>query len=244
VTRRPNTRRRARSIRCGLLLTLVLGLTHCGATPMPEPPSLDGGLIGLAPVGIVVLSEPRLLPIAGLPGAATPGAIVRVLDLDSRDPAVSTTAASDGSFTLTVPVRSGHELRLQAQLESARSAPVDLTYASVELADTLEPSPRYECVTLEPGFELDFAGSVSRSLRVRNSCGSPIVLAAPRFRLDSADFELTTTLPRTLAPGSDALLELTLLSATPPAREDVLFVDLSLAEQVLRYPISLYAPED
>jgi hypothetical protein len=51
-------------------------------------------------------------------------------------------------------------------------------------------------------------------------------------------------LPRTLAPGSDALLDLTLLGATPPAREDVLFVDISLAGQGLRYPIGLYAPED
>jgi hypothetical protein len=231
-------------MRCGLLLALVLGLTHCGATPMPEPPSLDGGLIGLAPVGIVVLSEPHLLPIEGQPGAATPGAIVRVLALDTRDPAVSTTAASDGSFTLAVPVRGGDELRLQAQIEGARSAPVDLIYRSVELVDTLEPSPRHECVTLEPGFDVDFGGAVSRSLRVRNACSSPIVLAEPRFRLDPADFELTTALPRTVAPGGEAALELRLSSGAPPDREDVLFVDISLADRVLRYPIGLYAAGD
>ena len=209
---------------------------------MPEPPSLDPGLIGLAPVGAVVLSEPRLLPIAGLPGAATPGASVRVLDLDTRDPAVSTTAASDGSFALLVPVRSGDELRLQAQTGGARSEPVDLIYRSVELADTLEPSPRHDCVTLDPGFELAFAGSVSRSLRVQNACSGPIVLSAPRFRLDGADFELESVLPLTLPAGSEGLLDLTLLRPAPPAREDVLFVDISLDGRALRYPIGLYAP--
>jgi hypothetical protein len=209
---------------------------------MPEPPSLDGGLIGLAPVGIVVLSEPRLLPIAGQPGAATPGASVRVIDLDTRDPGVSTTAASDGSFALTVPVRSGDELRLQAQTDSARSEPVDLIYRSVEPVDTLEPSPRHDCVTLDPGFEVAFAGSASRSLRVQNACSGPIVLAAPRFRLDGADFELESVLPLTLPAGSEGRLDLTRLSPTPPAREDVLFVDVSLADQVLRYPIGLFAP--
>jgi hypothetical protein len=244
VTRRPNTRRPARSVRCGLLLALVLGLTHCGATPMPEPPSLDGGLIGLAPVGIMILSEPRQLPIGGQPGAATPGAIVRAIDLDTLDPSVSTTAASDGSFTLTVAVRSGDELRLQAQTESGRSAAVDLIYRSVEFVDTLTQSPRHECVTLEPGFELDFADSVSRSLRVRNSCSSPIVLAGPRFRLGTADFELDSSLPITLEAGGEGLLDLRLLSPTPPLREDVLFVDIALADQVLRYPIGLYAPGD
>jgi len=211
---------------------------------MPEPPSLDPGLIGVAPVGITVLSEPRLLPIEGQPGAATPGAVVRVMDIDTRDPAVSTTAGSDGSFTLSVPVRNGDELRLQAQTDSARSAPVDLIYRAVELVDTLEPSPRHECVTLDPGFELDFSGAVRRSLRVQNTCSGPIVLSAPRFRLDGADFELESVLPLTLPAGSEDLLDLTLLRPPPPAREDVLLVDIALADQVLRYPVGLYAPGD
>ncbi|HKO91037.1 MAG TPA: hypothetical protein VJU61_07795 [Polyangiaceae bacterium] len=244
MKRRPHPWRQPRSLSCGGLLALVLGLTHCGATPMPEPPSLDGGSIGVAPVSIAVLSEPRLLPIEGQAGAATPGALVQVINLETRDAAVSTTAASDGSFLLSVPVRSGDELRLQAQTEGARSEPIDLLYRSVELVETLEPSPRHDCVVLEPGFELHFSGSVQRGLRVRNACSGPIELANPRFRLAAADFGLDTALPRTLTPGSDALLELTLRNATPPAREDVLFVDISLAGQVLRYPIGLYAPED
>jgi len=209
---------------------------------MPEPPSLAPGLIGVAPVGAAVLSEPRLLPIEGQPGAATPGAIVRVIDLDTRDPAVSTSAASDGSFTLSVPVRSGDELRLQAQTDGARSEPVDFIYRAVELVDTLEPSPRHECVTLDPGFELAFTGAARHSLRLQNACSGPIVLAAPRFRLDTGDFELESVLPITLAAGSEGLLDLTLLSLTPPAREDVLFVDISLDGRALRYPIGLYAP--
>jgi len=211
---------------------------------MPEPPSLDPGLIGVAPVGISVLSEPRLLPIEGQPGAATPGASVRVIDIDTRDPAVTTTARSDGSFTLSVPVRNGDELRLQAQTDSVRSTPVDLIYRAVELVDTLEPSPRHECVTLDPGFDLDFSGAVRRSVRVQNACSGPIVLAEPRFRLDSAGFELDRSLPITLAAGSEGLLDLTLQSPAPPAREDVLLVDISLDGRVLRYPIGLFAPQD
>jgi hypothetical protein len=112
----------------------------------------------------------------------------------------------------------------------------------LDLVDTLEPSPRHECVTLDPGFELDFAGSSSRSLRVRNACSGPIVLADPRFRLDGADFALESVLPITLPAGSEGLLDLRLLSPTPPPREDLLLVDISLDGRVLRYPIGLFAP--
>jgi hypothetical protein len=222
-----------------------LAATRCGpqvATPMPEPPSIDGGKIGPDVAAVVALSEPHPLAIVGEAGAVTPGSIVRVLNLDETDAAVSAQADADGAFELTVMVSTGDELRFQAVEGSVRSEPVDFIHGGLAAADALSPSPRHPCVVLQPGLELRYGELGPRPLRVLNDCADPLSLAEPRFRLGGGEFELESELPLTVAPTSEATLDISLLELPPPAREDVLFIELSVAGETIRYPIGLYAP--
>jgi len=223
----------------------ALGGGGCGtnsATPMPEPPELDGRKILPDRDGIGVLSEPRPLPLRGAPGAASPGSLVRVQNLDATGPAITTQAAGDGSFALTVLVTSGDELRLSAVRDGARSAPVDVVFRRVDDADTLEPSPRHACVRLEPGFELPFDAPGERTFQIHNDCSEALELAAPRFRLD-VGFELTSALPLGIEAGGEGSLALRLPSLPTASLEDVLFVDVALGDVVLRYPLGAYTVE-
>lgn len=228
----------------GGALLCALGLAACGpqgATPMPEPPSIDGGLIGPDREGISILSEPHPVPLAGSAGAVTPGAQVRVLNLDDAAlPAVTSTAAADGSFQLTILATSGDELRVSALLSGQRSAPVDFLY-TFELRDVLTQSPRHACVTLQPGFELEL-GAGRASVRFDNACAEPIQLAAPRFRTGT-DFVLVTELPLVVAAGDSAVLELSPRSELPAAREDVWFTDVTLGSSLIRYPVGVFTAE-
>jgi hypothetical protein len=204
---------------------------------MPEPPSIDGGRIGPGLLGISILSEPHAVPIAGQPGAATPGAVVRVLNLDLDLPPVSATAAADGSFETSVLASAGNELRLQALRQGQRSEPADFLYTS-DLGDQLTPSPRHDCLTLSPGFDLDIPPNGTTSLQLQNDCSEPITFDTPRFRSGGA-FTLDTPLPLSVPAGGAGQLTLRVSAATGAA-EDVLFVDVTRAAQTLRYPIGLF----
>ena len=81
----PSATRSSRAFRraaLGLALWFAASVVGCGATPMPEPPSLYGDHIGPGPMGISTLSEPHQVRVAGAPGAATPGSTLRALNLD------------------------------------------------------------------------------------------------------------------------------------------------------------------
>lgn len=224
------------------VLACALGLA-CGpqgATPMPEPPSIDGGLIGPQREGISILSDPRPVPVSGGAGAVTPGAQVRVLNLDSDSPPQTVVAGADGAFALTVTASNGDELRFLALLEGERSAPVDFIYTNA-VADELTPSPRHACLSVQPGLELAF-GASRASVRFLNGCSEPLQLGSPRFRA-GADFALVTPLPLVVAAGDSAVVELGLLNLPPPAREDVWFVDVTLGSIALRYPIGVFSAQ-
>jgi hypothetical protein len=210
---------------------------------MPEPPSLDGSLIGpslLPGPTINVLSDPEPVRLAGRAGAATPGAQVQVLDLDGAQPPVTATVGADGSFEVTVLASGGDELRFQVRQRGERSVPVDFIYAS-DTEDLLTPSPRHACVVLQPGFEVELAAGRA-SVRLQNDCPALIQLASPRFRI-GADFALLTALPLVVASGEFVALEIELRNPPPPAREDIWFVDVTLGSSPLRYPIGVFADE-
>jgi hypothetical protein len=209
---------------------------------MPEPPSIDGRKIAPS-VGISILAEPHPVAFAGEPGAVTPGSIVRVLDLDDMNAAVSARADADGAFELSVSVSDGDELRFQAVQGSVRSEPVDFLYSLVDQVDVLTPSPRHACVVLQPGLELRYTDAGPRPLRVLNDCAEPLAITDPRLRLAGNDFELESELPLLIEPASEATIDVALLEAPPPAHENVLFLDLSLGGETIRYPIGLFAPE-
>lgn len=239
--------RRTLEPRLALAIVCSLAATQCGpqvATPLPEPPSIDGGKIGLDDIGAVTaLSEPHPLPIAGAPGAVTGGSIVRVLNLDEANAAVSAQADADGAFEITVMVSDGDELRFQAVQNGERSEPVDFIHGSITGPDALTPSPRHPCVVLQPGLELRYDELGPLPLRVLNDCAEPLSLGAPRFRLDDGEFALDSELPLVVPPSSEATLDISLLELPPPLREDVLFIDSSVGGETIRYPIGLYAPD-
>jgi len=82
---------------------------------MPEPPSwVDLSRVG-PPAGATAESTNagEAHEIDGQPGAVPGNAVVRVTNLDSTDTASSTTASSDGHFTIEVPVVFGNELRFE-----------------------------------------------------------------------------------------------------------------------------------
>jgi hypothetical protein len=206
------------------------------ATPLPEPPSLDARKITAPEVTPVTAPSP--VEIVGAVGAATARAVVRATNLDTTDPAVTTTADDNGAFHITIMASGGNELRVQAIAGNERSAPLDLTYTAGRIA----PSVRSACVALSPGFELDFSSSGPVRLTFTNSCADAITLANPRLRLGLTDFQLTTALPLSIGTGASSPLDVTYARTDAGDREDVLFVTITVAGQDLRYPITLFAP--
>jgi hypothetical protein len=218
-----------------LALVLASGCGPGGATPMPEPPSLDTGRIVPAPVMAVTAGR---LSLQGGPGAATAGAVVEVTNLDSTAPIVATTAAKDGAFNIDVPAVSGNELRLIAVLGALRSQPVDLVFSQAALV----PSERHACVAVAPGFELVFANANPVPITFTNSCPGEMTLANPRLRLGMADFGFDAGFSVAApAPGS-AVFNVSFVATTSGVREDVLFLDVATSGRSLRYPFTLLAP--
>jgi hypothetical protein len=225
-----------------LALVSLLGAGACsgprGATPLPEPPALDPARIGIPE--LVTVAFPSI-PLSGSKGAAPANAVVRVTNLDSMGDPVATSADGNGAFTIVVGGVPGNELRLQALLDGERSPPVDLVYSGGSPA-TLTASPRHACVALTPGFELSFDAAGTQSLELASSCAGSLTVSNPRLRRGSAAFTLSTPLPLDVAPSSEAMLNVE-SSATPGSgEEDALFLDLDVAGDVLRYPVTLVAP--
>jgi hypothetical protein len=209
-----------------------------GASPLPEPPAIDGSRIGVGN-SIVPASVPVDIEIVGERASASPGATLRVTNLDTTDDPVTTTVSDDGRFSVVVSVSPGDELRFEAFRGEYRSDPVDLVSD-----DALSPAPRHDCITLTPGYLVEFDGSTAESLFIDNQCDSPAVVQDPRFRLDLPDFALTTAgLPITVEPGRSTSLRFSFDPQAAGVREDVFFTDIEVNGEVLRYPIGLSSVE-
>ncbi len=222
---------------CAALL-LAASVVGCGprdATPMPEPPSLDFGKVN-QPGTVEVVSASTVVRISGEPEAAPPDSLLRVTNLDTSDPVAVVQVRSDGGFEVDLEVMGGQELRFQVIDDALRGAPQDAIFRDVPTIH-FEPSPRHDCLTLDPGFDVD-ATSGSAGVTLENGCSEPIDLASPRYRLGLAGFGLPSSVPLALAPGDQATLSVD-VSAAPPS-EDVLFVDATLGGTTLRYPVTVY----
>lgn len=209
-----------------------------GASPLPEPPAIDGSRIAVGS-SITPVSVPADIEIVGERASASPGALLRVTNLDTTDDPVTTTVTDDGRFSVVVSVAPGDELRFEAFRAEYRSDPVDLVSG-----DALSPAPRHDCIVLTPGYIVEFDGSTAESLFIDNQCDSPAVLQDPRFRLDLPDFALTTAgLPVTIEPGRSTSLRFSFDPQAAGAREDIFFTDIEVNGEVLRYPIGLSSVE-
>jgi hypothetical protein len=213
---------------------------------MPEPPAFDGSRIGPVVPDVRLFVEPHPVVVKGQPGAVTPGSLVRALNLDAVEPAVQVSSARDGSFQLTLLANVGDEVRFEAVAGGLRSAPIDVIVSQVDSEDAFEPSPRHDCVELEPGYQVPLASSGRAQWIIRNTCDDVLSLGTPRFRLTTTgtgELTLVTALPLAVPPGESASLELTSApGATLPA-DQVLFIDVSLAERLIRYPFGVYPVE-
>jgi hypothetical protein len=124
------------------------------------------------------------------------------------------------------------------------SAPADAIISrpnALEQAFQLTPAPRFACLTLSPGFTLDFNEATHATLGIENACDESVQLSNPRSRLALADFALPATVPAEVPTGESRVVAVDFTRGTAGLREDVLFIDVTLAGTTIRYPITLRA---
>jgi len=235
-------------IAAALTAAAVCTLTACGpgvATPMPEPPTFNFARIG--PPETEPVTQPASTPdggrhIYGLSGAAPPGSLVRVTNLDRVDPTVVSSVKPDGGFDLNIVVNPGDELRFAWSSGPEQGAPQDARFIQDSSSFHFEPAARFGCLQFTPGLALDFAGGTPQSLRLQNDCGFAVSLATPRTRLGLDDFVLQTALPLVIPAGGATELSISFARAQAGSREDTLFFDVTANADVIRYAVTLGAP--
>jgi len=233
------------SFRWSSLVAVTACWSGCTATPLPEPPAFAPDLTRIAPgetreVGPQV-ERASYVDFVGEAGAADPSSTVRVTNLDTDDESVAAQVQEDGSFAIAVMVKIGNELRFESVRGGVRSAPSDGVVGSEFL---LQSSPRFECVRLLTGNSLDFGetapGSESaRSWTARNECATEITAANPTWRLDRLGFSVEFT-SAVVPAGGEFTIPIKFSPAASGNAEDVLFVDLELGDERIRYPVTVY----
>lgn len=207
-----------------------------GATPMPEPLSIDPNRFP----NIVVANSDRFVEaISGDTGAAPSRALVRLTNLDSASDSLTTVADAQGRFYLDLGelVRTGDELRLQAVRDGERGPPLDL-----QTDPFVAPSERHGCVGVFPGSELVFTAARAE-LEFTNLCVSDVSIANARTRLGAAEFRgVAPELPLVLQPNESARVEVLLDLESGAELEEILFLDVTAEGRALRYPVTLYFP--
>ncbi len=223
----------------GLLVAGAL-FAGCGVSPQPTPPDsvLNGELIGLNP-GTELAGD--VIGFKAAPGAVDPPeGVVVVTNLDANDAPSVAAVESDGSFYIAVPGQPGETYRFQAKNGKARSQPFDvLIGSSGGDIKTLGQLPA--CLVVEPGAWLALSGAGdARDLAVKNQCGVPISIAAPRLRRGLAGFSFTPGSPLDLADGGAATL--TVSAGDGAETEDVLVLDIT-APSPARRAVTLTVPD-
>ena len=208
---------------------------------MPQPPTVFD-LNGVGQPEVAKAFEGSNEELFGGPGAVPAHATVRVTNLDQPMAAAAVDASASGSFSLAIVVMDGEELRFEWQQGTQRSAPADALFVKPDPAQpafTLEPSPRFDCLTLEPGYVVEFAATGSANLALENGCSEALTLDNARLRIGLPDFALQTALPLTIAAGERSDLAVDFTGDPALFSEDTLLVDVTLGADTIRYPITL-----
>jgi hypothetical protein len=248
LSRPPRSSRARRALASSAPLTAGVWLlaSACGpgvATPMPEPPTafdLSGFGEGVLAAGYPL--DERVVVIASGTGNVPAGATVRVTNLDDTSPVVAGPGNPQGGFQVDLIVTDGQELRFEWVNGREHSAPAD---AIISRPDPLRPefdliiAQRFACLKLSPGFALDFSDETHATLGVENDCTEAVTFANPRSRLALPDFALPATPPSDVAPGASTQIDVDFTRSAAGLREDVLFLDVTLAGETIRYPITL-----
>jgi hypothetical protein len=172
------------------------------------------------------------------------GAAVRVTNLDDTSPVVAGSENGKGGFEVALLVTDGQELRFEWLNGADRSEPADAIISRpdpIMPAFSLTEAPRFDCLTLTPGYVLDFGTATQATFSLKNGCKSAVTLANPRTRLALADFAVSGQLPPEVGSGKSASVSVAFTRGPAGLREDVLFIDVTLADTTIRYPVTLRA---
>lgn len=226
-------------VRAGILRVVALAVLalSCGprdATPVPEPPALQGDKLT---VPSTLLTSDQPIPLSAAAGAAPPGAVVEFTDLDTTDLPVATTAAQDGSFT--IPILPTGEQRAVVIVGAQRSKPFDFRLG----AGRVTPSQRPACLSINPALVTSVARGETARFTFANSCTGAVSLANLRTRRMLAGFNAQLAPNPDIASGASADVLVAVNASVAATDEEVAFVDVAVEGQTIRYALSVYVDE-
>jgi len=200
---------------------LLCVLPACVGTPVPQPPALEEP----DPTQLFNASTGGFI---GGPGAVPEGDQLWIAPLDVPVDPVLTPVEPDGSFTSSLSVEPGQEVRIQARGGEGRSRPIDLIASNP--AEIVRATEGCLLLDAELLFPTTRAGdSAERNLRVSNECGSDVTLT---LALRRADAQWDTGAPgaMTIADGEARDLPITYRPDTIGLNEEILFVEVTAPE--------------
>lgn len=217
-------------------------LWGCTATPMPEPPAeqLDFGKIH----GPTVYPATTIVTVVGDPGSGPPGHTLRLTNLDESQAPSDVVIAADGSFEVSVSGGMEDELRFHLRDRQIRDEPVDAIWGDAGL----EASARIDCVELTPPLQLGYGtvelggDPVTQAVEVRNGCSEALQITDVRFR-SGGPFTLEPTAPIPpvdIAPDETQSWSVIFTPGQLGDAEQILFLEIDVAADSARFPITLY----
>lgn len=196
----------------------------CGFTPVPEPPALDPPDLDEITLGVDPILPPApevFFDVVGGPGAAEPGAMMWIVNIDLFYPPWESLVGDDGSFQVEVLGDTGQELRLQLRSDDLRSVPVDVVLGSLVDGASMTRVERQACVVMASELnlgEVSSGGVASGEIVVENHCSEEIVVDRTELRNPTPWLDVTSSMPLSIAPGSASEIE---VSFSPSERGDV-----------------------
>lgn len=214
----------------------------CSATPVPEPPDLQPDVHLFNTEGAAdTIASGYGAELHGDAGAACPSCSLRITDIDTQQPTVTTTVAADGSFRVMVPgLAEGHWLRIETLAADRGATTLDVVFTAVGV--TVPELPN--CIRATPQVELTFSGSgaaQTRQIQLTNSCSSVITVTNAHLRLGSRGYQ-TIAVPTSIDPGAQASITVDGAAASGIAVEDHLVFDATLGGQAFRLVWTLKTP--